>query len=186
MTGTSRRELVSSVLPNARPGVGGFPARRRKRRPPTSPCGPASFRRTLCRAGSCSGRAYRADAAASLLGVTVFARQGVGSGIVILRGRLRKANVKSFRCNSPVNRVQSARMGSMTAGSIEEIVIERSSTPVEAAYFAFVSGAPSDLVDDTRQRVEYQRPGGVIESTSYTRRRRPASRRRGPQQSGLH
>jgi hypothetical protein len=111
-------------------------------------------------------RAYRADATLSVLGVPVFSRQDVGSGFVILREASqddRKVVSLQFAGKSRPDRAH----GVNDCGSIEEVIIEHSSAPVEAAYFAFITGAPDDVLDDARQRGS-QAPGADAAYTAYT------------------
>ncbi len=111
-------------------------------------------------------RGYRADATLSVLGVPVFSRQDVGSGFVVLREAWqgdRKVVWLQFAGKSRPDRAH----GVNDCGSIEEAIVEHSSTPVEAAYFAFITGAPDDVLEDARQRGN-QAPGADVACTAYT------------------
>ena len=112
-------------------------------------------------------RAYRADAAVFLLWRAGFLEAGRRQRV---RGPPRSVAGRPEGHFAAIRRQVEAgpRAGVNDCGSIEEVVIERSSVPVEAAYFAFITGAADDAVDDARRRVTTRLPPSAASSTAYT------------------
>lgn len=99
------------------------------------------------------GRAYRADVAVALMGVTVFSRQGVGSAATLIRESAangRKTVSLSFAGGSDPKRTR----GLNYSGATEEIAVESNSALVEAASFGYVTAtSQEESFEQARSRV---------------------------------
>jgi hypothetical protein len=93
---------------------------------------------------------YRADATIQILKIPIFRRRGVGGAV---------ANVREYRRGGEEALGISFLAGSNPAeaggvnrfGYIEELVVERQSVPLEAAYFGVMTSSPEDSFEAARK-----------------------------------
>src|SRR5271165_3771710 len=98
-------------------------------------------------------RQYRADAVVSLFSVTIFSRTGVGSGYASFRrGRRDGAVVTISRFGGGSFPARAHNLNRF--GVIEEVVVEKESRPVEAAYFGFMTSSPEEGIGDARKSLD--------------------------------
>jgi len=96
-------------------------------------------------------RTYRADAVVTIVGVPIFARQDVGSAFIDIREGWegdRRLVALHFAGGSNPERTH----GLDYSGSTEEALMERSSAPLQAAYFGFVASTRTESYEDARQQ----------------------------------
>jgi len=108
-------------------------------------------------------RTYRADAVVTILGLPIFSRLGVGSAFVEIREALdgeRRLIALDFAGGSNPERTH----GLEYSGSTEEVVMERSSAPLQAASFGFVTRTRTESYEDARQHLVAK----TLTSKAYT------------------
>ena len=108
-----------------------------------------------------ASRTYRADAVITLLTLPIFSRAGVGMGSATIRGGQREEGnllALSFEGGSQTERAH----GLNRLGFIQEAVLERDSTPVEAAYFGFMTTSPEESIAEGRKALNSgESPGNL-------------------------
>ena len=92
---------------------------------------------------------YRADVTIQILKVPVFRRRGVGGAVASVR-EYRKASEQALGISFLAGSNPSEAGGVNRFGYIEEVVVERHSVPLEAAYFGVMTSSPEDSFDHAR------------------------------------
>lgn len=103
-------------------------------------------------------RNYRADAVVTLLGMPVFARKGVGAAFAAIREAAqgeRRLVALRFAGGSHPERTH----GLLYDGSLEEVIVERDSTPARAGYFGFVTSSKDESYEQAKKRVLSSKKG---------------------------
>ena len=95
-------------------------------------------------------RRYRADVVITLLGIRVFAREGVGRAFAAIR-EAAEGQTKIIALQFAGGAIPERSHGVRFDGSMEEVVLEGSSR--EAGYFGFVTRSANENYDQARRRI---------------------------------
>jgi hypothetical protein len=93
---------------------------------------------------------YRADATIQILKVPVFKRRGVGGAVASVR-EYRSGAEQALGISFLAGSNPSEAGGVNRFGYIEELVIERQSVPLEAAYFGVMTSSPEESFESARK-----------------------------------